>query len=469
MKKLLTLMLILMFGTALTAFAQEDEDYDNIHELYVQKYEGTKTCLKCHEAQARDVFHSAHYQWKGTSPDLVGENATKTLHGKFIDINDFCTNPGNSWIDIIKNKEGKVIADGCSKCHIGFGKKPGDKMTRDELENIDCLMCHAPGYSRKIVEENGKFRWVPRDDEDMVTARAQNVMKATSSMCLKCHIGGGGGNNFKRGDIESAHMDADENLDVHFADGMACTECHETKNHRIAGRGNDLASTDLKGVKVACENCHDSDPHDSDRLNAHTKTLHCTVCHIPDFARVDATDMERDWEHVEQGHNGKWEHESVMKKNVIPVYAWWNGKTKYIDYKKPVQVDNGVIHVAQPVGDINDKTAKIYPFKLHKAKLPVIKKSGLLTPMTVNIIFKTGDVNKAVIDGAKNYWGVDIKKGDYEFMEFDRYMGLFHEVVNNDKVLKCSDCHTKKDGRLDWKALGYKGDPRKVGGRFSKK
>lgn len=468
MKNLFTLVLILFLGMTISAFAQ-DEDYDNIHELYVKNFKGTKTCLKCHEAQARDVFHSAHYQWKGTSPDLVGKNDDKTMHGKFIDINDFCTNPGGSWIDIIKNKEGKVIADGCSKCHIGFGKKPGEKLTREELENIDCLMCHAPGYSRKIVEENGIFKWIPNDDSDTLTARAQNVMKATSSMCLKCHAGGGGGTNFKRGDMESTHFDADENLDVHFAQGMMCTECHTTKNHRIAGRGNDLATTDLPGVKVACENCHDAKPHESKRLNAHTSTLHCTVCHIPNFARTDATDMYRDWEKVKQHHNGKWEAEMKMEKNVTPAYTWWNGKTKYIDFQKPIKVDNGVIHIAQPAGDIKDKTAKIYPFKLHKAKLPVIKNSKLVTPIQVNTIFETGNVDKAVIQGAKNYFNVDIKKGDYEFMTFDRYMGLFHEVVNNDTVLKCSDCHTNSGGRLDWKALGYSGDPKKAGGRFNKK
>jgi hypothetical protein len=35
-----------------------------------------------------------------------------------------------------------------------------------------------------------------------------------------------------------------------------------------------------------------------------------------------------------------------------------------------------------------------------------------------------------------------------------------HMVVPKDKALKCDDCHNEK-GRLDWKALGYKGDPGK--------
>jgi hypothetical protein len=33
-------------------------------------------------------------------------------------------------------------------------------------------------------------------------------------------------------------------------------------------------------------------------------------------------------------------------------------------------------------------------------------------------------------------------------------------VVPKEKALRCADCHGAK-GRLDWKALGYAGDPRK--------
>jgi hypothetical protein len=39
-----------------------------------------------------------------------------------------------------------------------------------------------------------------------------------------------------------------------------------------------------------------------------------------------------------------------------------------------------------------------------------------------------------------------------------------HMVVPKDKALQCTDCHGK-NGRLNWKELGYKGDPQKVGAR----
>jgi hypothetical protein len=35
-----------------------------------------------------------------------------------------------------------------------------------------------------------------------------------------------------------------------------------------------------------------------------------------------------------------------------------------------------------------------------------------------------------------------------------------HMVSPKDKALQCNDCHNKGE-RLDWKALGYDGDPMK--------
>ena len=468
-----SLLIVLLALTVHVAFADDDDDDEDInppHYYYIQKYEGTKTCLKCHKKEAEDVFHSLHYQWstKASAEDLIGvEPGTKV--GKMHDINDFCTNPMAPWIDRYVNKEGKVIVDGCAKCHIGFGKKPSEKMTEKELENIDCLMCHAPGYSRKVVKDkDGKLHWVPNMDADILTLRAKNVTKPTAAMCLKCHAGSGGGANFKRGDIEMAHYEAEEDLDVHFANDMSCVDCHTTKNHRIAGRGVDLAARDLPGEKVACENCHDAEPHESDVLNRHTQTVYCTTCHIPDYARYDATDVDRDWSRNELEENGKHGEITVLKKHVKPVYMWWNGKSIFQDTHKPAKAVNGYVKMVYPDGSINDPNAKIYAMKRHVAKLPILKKERLILPINVNTVFKTGDINKAVIEGAKAYFGKDIIAKDYEWIKVERYMGLFHEVVGGDKALKCQDCHGK-NGRMDWKALGYKGDPRKFGGRFNTK
>jgi hypothetical protein len=47
--------------------------------------------------------------------------------------------------------------------------------------------------------------------------------------------------------------------------------------------------------------------------------------------------------------------------------------------------------------------------------------------------------------------------GKYGFVETSMLWPIHHMVVSKDKSLKCADCHGE-NGRLDWKALGYKGD-----------
>ena len=49
--------------------------------------------------------------------------------------------------------------------------------------------------------------------------------------------------------------------------------------------------------------------------------------------------------------------------------------------------------------------------------------------------------------------------GQYGFVETDMYWKVNHMVVPKGQALKCNACHGK-DGVLDWKALGYPGDPR---------
>ena len=53
-------------------------------------------------------------------------------------------------------------------------------------------------------------------------------------------------------------------------------------------------------------------------------------------------------------------------------------------------------------------------------------------------------------------YGID--NADYTWINSTRYMGIFHEVQPASRALQCLECHSPK-GRLDWKTLGYKGDP----------
>ena len=57
--------------------------------------------------------------------------------------------------------------------------------------------------------------------------------------------------------------------------------------------------------------------------------------------------------------------------------------------------------------------------------------------------------------------------GEYGFAETWMYWPSTHMVQPKENALQCADCHSD-EGRLDWQALGYPGDPMDWGGRFSK-
>ena len=54
--------------------------------------------------------------------------------------------------------------------------------------------------------------------------------------------------------------------------------------------------------------------------------------------------------------------------------------------------------------------------------------------------------------------------GSYGFAPTEMYWPLSHMVVPGEDALQCNDCHGE-NGRMDWEALGYFGDPMRWGGR----
>ena len=436
----------------------------NPHEDFIGSYEGTQTCLQCHEREAKQFVHTVHYLWKGSAKNVPNMNGG--MAGKALNTNDFCTYPMISFIGILKNSKGKVLAQGCSTCHAGLGKKPVEQETAEELNNIDCLICHAPNYKRH-VEKIGpkKFVWKPNATGEALTKIAQQVQIPTRQMCLRCHIKAGGGPNFKRGDIEPAHRNPPRDFDIHMsAQGanMQCVDCHRGPKHRFTGGGADNPVVDVADKPLTCEACHTPMPHKSPLLNKHARTVACETCHIPTFAKKSPTDMHRDWSKIEYHKDKDMYHPAIkFGKNVKPVYAWWNGKSFYQPMDKPIKLEkDGSFVLSKPLGSIKDPKAKIYPFKYHTARLPYDPQSMRMIPIKVGIIFKTGNVKKAVEAGAKAVLGHEVK--DFKFATSKRWMGIYHEVAPKEEALQCKDCHTDKGGRLNWKELGYPGDPMKT-------
>src|SRR6266542_1293176 len=291
---------VLLLGLLLgVAVAQEAKKYS--HGEYFEHYQGTKTCMECHQKEAETFFHSHHYQWRGPAPDIV--NAGGKQLGKLNLINDYCTSPTGNWIGLVKNSRGEVISRGCSACHAGNGKMPSERMDQEQLENIDCLICHASGYRRDLYEnDKAEVEWRPIlwKNKEGLDSVAKRISMPTRAMCLRCHAASGGGANFKRGDLEYKLADPDREFDVHMASerkNMQCVACHAGEDHRVRGRGTDLTGNEMPDNPLTCDSggCHGSAPHKVAALNRHAKRVNCSVCHIPSFAREEPTDMMRDW------------------------------------------------------------------------------------------------------------------------------------------------------------------------------
>ena len=461
MKESAALFLALMIVTAWSGDSPAKGRYYQ-HQEYFDTYEGTKTCISCHEDEAKSFFHSQHYQWQGDAPHLINADGEKL--GKLNTMNDFCTNPAASWIGNAVNSDGKIIAQGCSKCHAGLGKMPSPVMSDEQLENIDCLICHASGYRRDAYQdEDGNWEWKPIlwKNQKGLDSISKRITLPERKMCLRCHSGAGGGPNFKRGDIEYELADCSPDFDVHMAtegNNMACVDCHAGDDHRVRGRGTDLSGTDEPDNMLFCTSCHDEKPHNVPALDFHTKKVYCTVCHITEFAKSDATDMKRDWSTPKRHEEAnKYSATITFGRNVVPVYTWFNGETRIQKMGEKVEYnDDGIVTIMEPQGNRKDNKARIHAFKLHEGVLPVLKKEQWLIPLAVDEFFIDGDIDKAVREGCANAYGNH--HPDYEWVQSIRYMGLFHEVRPADKALQCLDCHSD-GGRLNWKELGYKKDP----------
>jgi phage tail protein X len=423
-------------------------------------YTGTATCLTCHTNEATQMHQSVHYQWKGDASESDGLNSATA--GKLGGINDFCIYPDINWIGKLTNADGVSVDGGCARCHAGLGAKPEPSPSQAQLENIDCLLCHSKNYKRTVGQVNGVYKFVPNTAAMTVSLlqAAVDITLPDKNTCLNCHTKAGGGDNFKRGDIEEAHRTATPALDVHMAStasggaGLQCLDCHTNVGHRIAGRGIDMRQRDIPNA-VVCQNCHSASPHASADLNRHTTRVNCNTCHIPEFAKVAATDMVRDWSQPGDLNPATklYEPHMTLASHVQPEYVWFNGRSTFYQFGDPaVPGANGKVLMAGPQGSVQDPAAKINPVKHHFGKQPADPVTKRLFPLKIGIFFSTGDVNTAVAQGAA---GVGWAYSGHEFADTERFMGLYHEVAPAAQALQCASCHDNGDQRMNFGQLGY--------------
>ncbi|HPF69824.1 MAG TPA: tetrathionate reductase family octaheme c-type cytochrome [Candidatus Krumholzibacteria bacterium] len=466
MRKTMTVTALLALGAllvaALPAAAMKTiAEHQELTGPYKTGSDVTAACLQCHEDAAHDFMKTSHWTWM-PEQNVVGKGVVPL--GKKNTVNNFCIAVDSNW-------------PRCTSCHAGYGWKDAN-FDFTNAENIDCLVCHdQTGKYKKFPTGAGDPVYEPTEWEGKIwepvdlASVARSVGKPNRVNCGACHFSGGGGNNVKHGDMEKALLQPSRELDVHMsADGgnFQCQECHSTKNHVIAG--NAMFASPGGRNHLECTSCHEADLHAKKILNWHAKSVACQTCHIPEFARSNPTKMWWDWTSagdknraVNTDENGMPDYDAKKGefkwgKNVVPSYAWYDGVSgQYLlgDKMNPDQVTR----LNWPQGNRTDAQSKIYPFKVMRAVQPYDK--GRKVIAVPKLFGKTGywktfDWNDAIKQGMETV-GQEYS-GEYGFAETEAWWKINHMVAPKEMALKCANCHGE-NGRMDWKALGYAGDP----------
>ena len=373
---------------------------------------------------------------------------------------------------------------------------------------------------------------MPDPSVDLV-AVAKSVGFTSRKTCGDCHFNGGGGEAVKHADLSRQLLTPERNCDVHMGGyDFKCSECHRTRNHKIAGRS---SSVPVVEGGMACVNCHSKTPHYANNLlahhlNKHSDNIACTTCHAPVYAKCKPTKVFWDWSKagdMERKPNKDkygmpdydWKKgDFLWKESAKPVYTWYGGFMKRVLLGDRLDLGQTEINISEPVGSINDPNSKISPFKIMKGVQAVdAEYHYLLVPHLFprnkedkTAYWKHRDWQKAFADGMKAS-GMKYS-GKYHWITTNMYWGVEHEVMPADQALSCVQCHESLKGErtcnrchqdnrnvdfksiahkgtdfsymaskgrdvshlvgttdyIDFKALGYKGDPIIYGGRFKK-
>ncbi len=313
---------------------------------------------------------------------------------------------------------------------------------------------------------------------------------------------------------------------------FTCTECHITKNHKIKGRSSSVPVAEGATECTDCHSKtpHYSGGLIDDHLNKHCKTIDCNTCHSPLYAKCKPTKTLWDWskagdkkrkpkkdKYGQEDYNPK-KGEFKWKESAKPAYTWSNGYMNRILIGDKVDIDREIINITSPVGSIKDINSKITPFKIMKGVQAVdAKNKYFLIPhlfpknkQDKTAYWKNFDWDKAFDEGMK---AAELDySGKYKWIQTQMYWRVTHEVMPAGSALSCVDCHQSlkdektcnrchqnkegidfqkiankgidfehmesagrdvselkdKTDYINFKSLGYEGDPIIHGGRFKK-
>ncbi|MCE1236259.1 MAG: tetrathionate reductase family octaheme c-type cytochrome [Hyphomicrobiales bacterium] len=453
---------------ALSGGTADHSKFKALEGPFADGSEVTKACLTCHTEAGKHVMKSIHWTWDYTNPKTGQKLGKKNV------INNFCTNA--------KGNEGM-----CAQCHAGYGWKDDTFDFKDETK-IDCLVCHdrtATYY--KLPNSHGHdacgVMFEGKEPIDFAKV-AQHVGLPGRENCGGCHFNGGGGDGVKHGDLDSSLLKAPKTLDVHMSpDGanFACTQCHVSDKHMIAGSRYDMVAKDEKGLPkpgerrdvASCESCHGAKPHPKAsliglQLDTHAERIACQTCHIPKMARGGVGTMtDWDWatagrmidgkgyaeENYTQG-DGKerhtyWTIKGSFKwgENLTPTYKWFDGRMLYTT--ADAKIDDAKLPVAinSVMGSPDEKNARIWPFKEMHTNVPWDPKNKTLVFNHLwgkddTAFWGNFDIVKSVAAGMK----LENRpfSGEVGFLPTVSNWPITHMVAPKGDAVKCAECHTEK-------------------------
>jgi hypothetical protein len=460
------------------------------HSFFINQYEGPSTCLACHqnamgdtEAVAlEDILHSVHYRFESRLPegyqfDEAGAEVGFATSGKLWKLCGFPTTvPQFNWLGNLRDLPETPYIDkpgGCAQCHIGVGFKPFNAVGQaapgaSDMNNIDCLVCHAKEYERQfftsikngspeIVNGNPVVLAAPRVDGtidwDHFTEAAKTVTSTSYTTCLRCHVEAGGGTfladdhnyaSFKRGSIYG------EGADVHADAGLSCADCHYAGGHRYERPlNNDLSAHDVVADREMCLDCHDPQPHSVAAYNEHMGFLACTSCHAQTTGGATFKDFS-----------------VVVPPDPQNPLAIYNVLVKFAtpDFGIAYKWFNGTIHgEIQPRGSRGD--GKIHPYKPIEFNQP-LDAAGHPIPIQWGPLYKTGNMNAALTNGRNLYaamwtqelsdkYGLPPVPGEFDHYGIGECGGFsISHGITKERALKCASCHNPTSV-MDFEQLGY--------------
>ena len=419
-----------------------------LQKKFTTPQEVTEACISCHTGRAREVMQSNHWNWE--REEYIEGRGIVSL-GKKNAINNFC-------IGVEGNEKS------CAKCHAGYGMNE-KSFSFSDPKNVDCLVCHDNTETYLKASEKGG----EPDPTLNLTNISERVGEPKRTNCGVCHFFGGGGNNVKHGDLEQALFEPDKEVDIHMAsDGMnlQCVDCHKTEKHVISGKLYSVSS--MNRNRATCEECHTENPHDNAILNKHTLKVACQTCHIPDYAKVNATKIDWDWSTAGKLKNGEpYEIDDSIgnhsylsikgsfkwAKNLKPDYIWFNGTAKHYLLGDIVNDTTKPLVLNPLMGSYSNEDSKIIPVKIHRARQPFDPVTKLLIQPKLyadkkgeGAFWKDFNWYRSAEVGMKE---VNLPfSGKITFIQTEMYWPVNHMVSSKENSVKCTECHVRENSRL---------------------